>query len=125
MDGFWTKNTTWRTRYDDFGVTGYMLLHVKSMEDAVVIDVGCSKEIAIIESKKCLGRHGVRLYTIGIDMSDKDKLTAEAENNLDEFVSKNTLEVDGYAGKTDVVVCLNTIRHVLGDTKSDMIKKCA
>ena len=124
MDGFWTKNTTWHIRYDDFGVTGYMLLHAKNMEDTVVIDVGCSKGIAITESKKCLDKRGIRLHTIGIDMSDKAKLAAEAENNLDEFVNENVLEVDGYAGKADIVVCLNTIRYVLGDTKSGMIKKC-
>ena len=125
MDGFWTKNTTWCTRYDDFGATGYMLLHVKGMEDAVIIDVGCSTGEAMKESKLCLSKHGVKLHAIGIDMADKAKLIAEAENNLDKFVNKSVFNVDEYIGRADVVVCLNTIRNVLGGTKSGIIKKCA
>ena len=125
MDGLWSNNMTWKSRYDDFGVTGYMLLHAKGMKDVVVIDVGCSRGIAVTESKKCLAEHGIRLHTIGIDMSCNAKLAAEAESNLDEFVNGNALEVDGYAGKADVVVCLNVVRFVRGDVKSRIVEKCA
>ena len=125
MDGLWNNNMTWKNRYDDFGVTGYMFLHAKGMKDVTVIDVGCSKGIAVAESKKCLAKHGVRLHTIGIDMSDDAKLAAEAESNLDEFVNGNALEVDGYTGRADIVVCLNVVRFVRGNVKSRIVEKCA
>ena len=125
MDGSWTNSMTWKNRYDDFGVTGYMLLHSKGMKDVVAIDVGCSTGIAVAESKKCMAKHGVRLHAIGIDMSGNAKLAAEAESNLDEFVNENALEVDGYAGRADIVVCLNVVRFVRGDVKSRIVEKCA
>ena len=125
MDGLWNNNITWKNRYDDFGVTGYMLLYAKGRKDVVAIDVGCSKGIAVTESKKCLDKRGIRLHTIGIDMSGNAKLIAAAKNNLGEFVNGNALEVNGYTGKADIVVCLNVVRFVPGDVKSRIIRKCA
>ena len=124
-DGLWSCSKTWPNRYDDFGATGYILLHAQGMEKAVVIDVGCSTGEAMLKSKLCLSRHGIKLYTVGIDMSDNAKLKAKAKNNLDEFIDSDARKVDNYAGKADIVVCLNAVRYVPGDAKSDMITKCA
>ena len=54
MDGLWANSMTWKSRYDDFGVTGYMLRHARHMEKTAVFDVGYSKGVAVTESKKCL-----------------------------------------------------------------------
>ena len=125
MDGLWRNSMTWKNRYDDFGVTGYILLYAKGRKDAVVIDVGCSRGIAAAESKKCLARHGTRLRTIGIDMSGNAELIAKAESNMDEFINKDAREIDGRDEQADIVVCLNVVRFVPGDVKSSMIVKCA
>ncbi len=39
-DGLCPCSKTWPNRYDDFGATGYILLHAQGMEKAVVIDAG-------------------------------------------------------------------------------------
>ena len=122
---FWTDNCTWRTRYDDFGVTGYILLHLRGVKKAVIIDVGCSTGEAILECKKCLSKYDINLYTIGVDMTTDDKTCIKSMKNLDEFINKNICDVDEYIGKADVIICLNMTRFVSGDLKSDIIKKCA
>lgn len=125
MNQFWTCNNTWHTRYDDFGVTGYMLSHLRDIKNAVVIDVGCSNGKAVLGSKQCLSKHGIDIYAIGIDISTRKNIITNAEKNLDEFINKNVLEVSQYVGKADVVVCLNATRLVSNNLKSEIIKKCA
>ena len=124
MNGFWTCNNTWRTRYDDFGVTGYMLLHLQGRKNAVVVDVGCSNGNAILGNRQCLSEHGIDLYTIGIDISTRKNIIADAEKNLDEFINKNVLDVNQYAGRADAVICLNATRLVSKNLKSEIIRKC-
>ena len=123
MTGEWSCNTTWPGRYDDFGVTGYILLYAQYTGKATVIDVGCSTGEAMAECKQCLSKHGIDLYTIGIDMLDDN--AAEAEKNLDKFIHKKACEVNEYIGEADIVVCLNTVRSIRKDNKSDTISKCA
>ena len=122
MSRFWTCNNTWHTRYDDFGVTGYMLSHLQYIKNAVVIDVGCSNGKAVLGSKQCLSKHRIDIYTIGIDISTRKNIITNAEKNLDEFINKNVLEVNQYVGKADVVVCLNATRLVSKNLKSEIIK---
>ena len=119
---FWGCTTTWSERYDQFGATGYMLIHAKCKEWITVVDVGCSTGDAINESKKCLARHNIALTTIGIDMS-KD-VEAKAKANLDRFIPKNVLDVNEHAGEADVVLCMNATRYVTDDVSGSIIRKC-
>ena len=123
----WKNNRTWRTRYDDFRVNGYMLEYAERVgkSSLYVIDVGCSNGEAILECKKCLFKYGVKIHIIGIDATKRPKILSKAKNNLDGFINSNVLDVKEYNEKADVVICLNTIRYIDGDIKSAVIKKCA
>ena len=102
-----------------------MRLHADGMGKAVAIDVGCSTGEAMAGSKQCLFKHGIDIYTVGIDMSDNIKLKTKAKDNLDEFIDNDVFKVDSYARLADIVVCLNVVRCVSGDWRSKMIQKCS
>ena len=119
----WTCNTTWPSRYDDFGVTGYTFIHTKRTKKATVIDVGCSTGEAMYTCQQCMLENGVELYTIGIDMSEDVRV--KAEENLDQFIFKNICDVYEYIGEADVVICVNAIRDVPKDIKGNIVRKCA
>lgn len=120
---YWRCDTTWKRRYDHFGVTGYALLHAKCRKNLVIVDVGCSKGIAMLDCQKCLEQYDVHAYTIGIDISEKHKV--EARNNLDEFILDNVLNVNAHMGDADIVICMNMERYVDLEKKSQIIRKCA
>lgn len=120
---YWRCNRTRPKRYHCLGATGYALHHVRCKDAATVIDVGCSTGVAMLECKKCIAQHGIRIRAIGIDMSEK--VVVSAENNLDEFIPKNVLDVTTHKEDADVVMCLNVIRFVGWDVRSEIIRKCA
>ena len=120
---YWRCDTTWKRRYDHFGVTGYALLCAKYRKNLVIIDVGCSKGIAMLDCQECLELYGVHAYTIGIDISEKHKV--EARNNLDEFILDNALNVNMHIDDADIVICMNMERYIDLEKKSRIITKCA
>ena len=120
---YWNCNWTWPRRYDHFGTTGYALSYLERMDEATMIDVGCSTGEALSECKKCLAKHGVHIHTIGIDISGK--VAKKAKKNLDEFVGDDVLGVSAYEGQADIVLCMNVERFVSSDIKSRIMEKCA
>lgn len=109
-------------RYNVLGVTGYVLKHAEnSAEKMCVVDVGCSKGIAMRGARACLAKHNIGVYSIGIDPSPK--IRSVARTNMDEFIDKDVCEVDWYE-KADVVICANVIRFVDGQHKHKILKKC-
>ena len=88
-----------------------------------MIDVGCSTGETMPGCKKCLAKYGVRIRTIGIDISGK--VATKAKKNLDEFIGDDVLGVSAYERQTDIVLCMNVERFVSLDIKSRIMEKCA
>ena len=64
--------------------------------DCTVIDVGCGSMPKLHELQRHLRKHGVKVYTIGIDIQDCDA-------EVDEFIHANMLDVR-LPGMADVVI---------------------
>ena len=73
-------------------------------------------------AQACLEKHGIRLFTVGIDPSPK--VAAQAKTNMNVFLNKDVLEV-ACCGKADVVICANVVRFVDRKLKQKILKKCA
>ena len=116
----WNKTTTWKNRYNTFGVTGLIQRFGKT--ELCVMDVGCSKGVAIKHCQKTLQKQGIAIKTIGVD--GKEEVWDEAEKNVDRLIRHDAAEVDGYDGTADVVVCMNAIRFIHHKDKKDVLKKC-
>ena len=125
MSKNWTKTTTGKGRYDVIGVCDYIRQYAKntSKEKIRMIDVGCSKAVAIKECEVCLKEENVSLFTVGIDVSEKVK--DEAEENLSEFILGDVTRLSQKNIKqADIVICLHvTIRIDIGH-RDKIIKKC-
>ena len=120
---YWNCSYTTPKRYDYLGATWYALSHAKRKKKAIIIDVGCSTGEAMAECKKCLIQHGASVHAIGIDMSRE--VATSADSKLDEFINKDVLDVDGYKGGADIVMCLNVTRFVTWNVRHEIIRKCA
>ena len=116
----WNKTTTWKNRYNDFGVTG--LIQRLDKTELCVMDVGCSKGVAVKHCQKTLQKQGIAIKTIGVD--GKKEVWDEAEKNIDQLIRHDADEVNGYDGTADVVVCMNAIRFIRPKDKKDVLKKC-
>lgn len=123
MSKHWKNTTTWPRRYDHFGATGYALSYARHKGEVVIIDVGCSTGEAMVECKKCLAQHGIRVREIGIDSSEK--VAAASEKNLDKFIQRNVLNVNEYEKTADIVLCMNMERFIDWDNRSEIIEKCS
>ena len=116
----WNKTTTWKNRYNDFGVTG--LIQRLDKTELRVMDVGCSRGVTIKHCQKTLQKQGIAIKTIGVD--GKEEVWDEAEKNIDQLIRHDAAEVNGYEGTADVVVCMNAIRFIHPKDKKDVLKKC-
>ena len=67
--------------FDEFGVTGYMLSHLRDIKNVVVIDVGCSNGKVVLGSKQCLSKHGIDIYAVGIDISTR-KISLQMQRKI-------------------------------------------
>ena len=121
----WKCTNTWKDRYDDLGIPCIIKEHAKrtGLQELCVVDVGCSKGVAMDNCKQLLVERGLRIKSVGIDQSSKVK--KDAENNLDEFRLANVACKEIYGIAADVVICANALRGVSPTEKSIVIKKCA
>lgn len=118
----WKSTYTGESRYNVLGVTGYILKHAESSaEKMCVVDVGCSRGVALSGARACLEKHHVSVYSMGIDPSPK--IASLARTNMDEFVNTDVLEID-WCEKADVVICANVARFVDGEHKNVIFRKC-
>lgn len=118
---------TWKYRYDHSWATNLICKHARRMciTNMNMLDVGCSKGIAVAHCKKHLGLGNIAVHVTGVDATEKSKIISLAEKNLDIFINHTILDIDVCEiGKFDVITCLNTIRFVSNDTKYKIIKKC-
>ena len=101
---------TWNTRYDEMGITGHIRQYANNHHGVLdVIDVGCSTGISTKTTQECLSEHGINIKTTGIDSSLTVK--SKAIKNLNHFEPENIFssKLDVYAGKADVVICVNVV----------------
>ena len=123
MAKVWNVQYTRANRYDEIGITRHMLMHTKkSKQKVTVIDVGCSTGIAMNKAKACLKKEGIKMYTIGIDISSK--VACSARKNMNEFIQLDITNVLDRNDTADLVVCANMAICIDGDKQSDIIKKC-
>lgn len=121
----WKCTNTWKDRYDDLGIPCIIKEHAKrtGLQELCVVDVGCSKGVALKNCNRLLVKRGLRIKSVGIDQSSKVK--KDAENNLDEFRLANVAcdEIRGIVA--DVVICANALRWVSSTEKGKVVKKCS
>lgn len=123
-NGNWTINHTFKDRYVVTGITDLVLEHVdNSKKKLVIIDVGCSKGIAMKYAQDYLKQKNIESFTVGIDVSKN--ITKEANENLNKFINKDVLNVDDWTGKADVVICSKAVIFVTGEKRHKIIKKCS
>ena len=116
----WNRTITWKHRYNEIGVIN--LIQRLNKKELLVIDVGCSIGVAIKHCKKTLLKHGITIYTIGID--GQKNVWDKAENNVDQLVRCDAKDVVNYDKTADVVICINTVRFTNPDYKKNVLKKC-
>lgn len=123
-NGNWIINHTFKDRYVLTGITNLILEHTKdSKKKLVIIDVGCSKGIAMKYAQDYLQQKNVESFTVGIDVSEN--IADEANKNLDDFINKDVLKVDDYVEKADIVICSKMAIFVTGEVRHKIIKKCS
>lgn len=122
----WEHDYTGSKRYDDMGIV-MRILNLSMRTDRRefdVIDACCSIGVAMKECKLLLEKERIMLHTTGIDMSDH--VAKRAEAILDRFIRLDMLEYDGSLDSTaDIVVCVNALRFVPGNTRHIVTKNCA
>lgn len=123
-NGNWTKNHTFADRYVVTGITKLILAHTRNSKKKIIImDVGCSKGVAIKHAQDCLKQENIESFTIGIDVSEN--IAKEANENLNKFINKDVLQVYDCTEKADIVICSKVIIFVTGELKYKIIKKCS
>ena len=121
-DGNLRIRLTWGWRYDCLGIPNYILKHAGERDRLRVLDVGCSAGKALARCKSGLReRYGLKLYTIGIDVSAK--VAPQAGANLDEFICKDVLDAE--CNECDVVILANVLLCVDAGRRRAIIGRCA
>ncbi|MCV0411392.1 class I SAM-dependent methyltransferase [Nitrosarchaeum sp.] len=124
VNGYWPINHTFADRYVVTGITNLILEHVtNSKKKLIIIDVGCSKGVAMKYAQNYLEQKNIKSVTIGIDVSKN--IVNDAKKNLNEFINKDVLHVDDCDEKADVVICSKAIIFVTGEIRYNIIKKCS
>ncbi len=129
----WKIPVTWKCRYDCTGVANFIYVHAsRNRGRMVVLDVGCSTGAALASCRSGLQAYGLEMQTIGIDQLKfpavpgfvPDMLAMRARLNLDEFVRRDVLDVEGYFDRCDVVICANVVRYVDKRYRLAIIRQC-
>ena len=121
-DGNLRIRLTWGWRYDCLGIPNYILKHAGERDRLRVLDVGCSAGKALARCKSGLqDKHGLELYTVGIDVSAK--MAPQAGANMDEFICKDVLNAE--CDECDVVILANVLLCVDARRRRAIIGRCA
>ena len=121
-DGNLQIRLTWGWRYDCLGIPNYIRKHAGGRNRLRVLDVGCSAGKALARCQSRLrDKYGLKLYTIGIDVSAK--MAPQARANLDEFICKDVLDAE--CDECDAVILANVLLCVDAGRRRAIIGRCA